>query len=555
MKGKTKIFVWVLCLLIVLVTVYSTVSTVNRTMSSTSDTIYTVIVNSKGNLWNTSEDVVGNTTICTNIQTAINDLTDGGTVWLPSGTFNISALNFKNNVNLIGNGQATTLRRADNTSTNMIWIGSKCNILIENIAFEGNNGTTWTYMNTSNIRIEGTPISQNVTIKNCYFNNSVGSHIMSNDGAANITVEDCYFSNRQRERYGGAIWFSGPNSIAKNNFIRDTYACGIVYEETTDDRASGVADGNTITGEIGHGIHLGGSYGFAHANISIVNNHIHHLNSTAYLDVEKHYSVGIFAGDVSIVSNNIIENVDKCGIYAFFNSTVSNNIIRNVSGHFSGGKPNVSAGIFVNDSSIVFGNYIENVNEHGIYLAGQYGLEEICLVSENKILNTGLNESTETGGIFWFRGNGTCTNNYIQNADVGIQIGYNKDTQSGKGVTVIGNTITDVLNGTIINSNNTIVSANSIKHCTYFGINNSGHNCSISDNIINLCGENGIDLNDVEHNILIGNIVHLCINGITEIGSSDWNIIGANNCLYNSGNAIDINGANTINSTNLGTIV
>ncbi|GAH25404.1 unnamed protein product, partial [marine sediment metagenome] len=63
-----------------------------------------------------------------------------------------------------------------------------------------------------------------------------------------IIVEDCYFDTITRTvgTYPAAIWFSGDYCVARNNFITDTYACGIVFEdqdETNDeDVLGGIAD-------------------------------------------------------------------------------------------------------------------------------------------------------------------------------------------------------------------------------------------------------------------------------------------------------------------------
>jgi len=518
---------------------------VHWVISENNDGKFLFIRNSNGKFWNLTEEAVGNATICKNVQNAIWDLnsSSGGIVWLPAGTMNISNLEICDNVQLQGVGGATILRRADNTSTNMIHIYKHHDIVISNLHVEGNNETTWTYYDTSNIRIEGlNPKSYNVTIRDCYFNNSVGSHIMTDHGAYNILIENCFFNGRQHEMYGAAIWFSGSNSIARNNFIKDTYACGIVFEENTYGQAGGIADGNEITGETSHGVHCEGT---GSANVTIINNHIHDLNSSAYADTALHWSLGIYLDENCYCANNIIENVDERGISGTENCTIMYNIVRNVTGECGRN----SCGIIASRSSIIIGNYVENIGKDGIQAYSYFDDCHQNIISNNIIKHVGQNKSGSRG--IRLMGNGTISGNYIEDAEIGIYTGINNANMT---VTTIGNRVVNVSNGSYLYGSN-IFKGNYIDNCLFYGIYSQSDNATVSDNIIKNCELHGIHIQNRVNGIYTGNIIQNCgLDGINENTASDYNLYMFNNCLYNGGFGIDIAGANSNQSCNLGVI-
>ena len=83
-----------------------------RTISDTGDDVTTFIRNSNGNYW---------TATAANLQTAIDDLSNGGTIWLPGNTtfdidtgYYISSTHGYDNINIIGAGNSTVIRYADN---------------------------------------------------------------------------------------------------------------------------------------------------------------------------------------------------------------------------------------------------------------------------------------------------------------------------------------------------------------------------------------------------------------------------------------------------------
>ena len=270
LRLRTKIEVtFALFLTIALAAV--TVASVTRTISDSGDDSYTFIRNSKGNYWNVSE---------ANLQSAIDDLTTGGTIWLPAATIDISDIIYlDNNINLVGVGYKTTLKLPDTTNKDILRVNGKKNILIENIHFDVNGDGQTSYGHNA-IDIYGT--SKDITIRGCHFTDGVASLIDVQEDASYVTVESCYFKGRNHEGYGGGIWFSGDYCIAKNNMIVDTYACGIVFEAGTDlsPPKNCIIDGNIITGEVSHGIHMEGSN--KANNCTIINNHVFDLNSTAY---------------------------------------------------------------------------------------------------------------------------------------------------------------------------------------------------------------------------------------------------------------------------------
>lgn len=486
LRLRTKIEA-VVAILFLMVLAAVTVASVTRTISDSGDDSYTLIRNSKGNYWEATE---------INLQSAIDDLTTGGTIWLPICTINVvNIIYLDDKINLIGVGYESTLRLPDNTNKDILRINGKKNILIENVHFDVNGGGQTTYGHNA-IDIYGT--SKNVTIRGCYFNEGVASIIDVQEDASYITVDSCYFNGRNHEGYGGAIWFSGDYCIAKNNMILDTYACGIVLESGTglSPPKNCIIDGNIITGEISHGIHMEGSN--KANNCTITNNHIFDLNSTAYLAADNHYSIGIFLQNNSICSNNRIENVHYYGIMSFGDTIISDNIIKNVA---------AKSGIRSNSGhAVIKGNIIEHV------------------------------------GLYAVKGGYIVSDNYIYDAVTGIDDAH----------IMTVNFIEECTTGIIVNQNGAIIGDNRILDCSYAAIDAGGNNdITITGNIIENCGtSHAIRLSTAENCVVTGNRIFDCGYSIREENGADYNIIVTNNCRGNV-HSIETIGENTVKEHNI----
>jgi len=362
-------------------------NSLTRTISDSQDTIEILIKNSDGNYW----DVSG-----ANLQLAIWDLNGtGGTVWLPSGTISITTvINMISNVTLIGNGYPTLLYLANGADCDIIDITSKENIHIEKIRFDGNNAS-----NTDNPLIDiqsagaGGAHTKNITIRDCYFFNCGTSmvDVHYDDNTWHITVEDCYFNGIERDtgQYPAGVWISGFNAIIRNNRFEDTFGSGVVFECATNEAAAGNAliDGNFVTGFTSVGIYTEGSN--KAQNVTIVNNRITHLNSTAYWSPWTSYSLGILACHNSTVANNYIHDVWQHGINAQGDYvTVQGNVIDGVG---LDGAPNTlngqKQGIKINGVHCsVIGNIIKNVyGQNAIYVMSEGREADFCTIMGNTI--------------------------------------------------------------------------------------------------------------------------------------------------------------------------
>lgn len=128
---------------------------VTRTISSSQDNKETLICNSNGNCWGATG---------TNIQLAIDDLTEGGTVKLPAGDLHIdSAIELRNNTRLIGSGiGASLLGFTPSGSDFFIEIENVDNVTLSDftVNMEGKGGNAIPCWGSSDV------IIQNIQIKN-----------------------------------------------------------------------------------------------------------------------------------------------------------------------------------------------------------------------------------------------------------------------------------------------------------------------------------------------------------------------------------------------------
>lgn len=402
-KTNTKIYAGVLLTILLLVSAYS-VLPLTRTISDSHDTVETFIKTSDGNYFATTN--IG-------IQSALDSLTNGGTVWLPGNTtITITTeLTPSNNTNIIGTGYSTCLFQGNSANVDLIDITSKENIIIEKIRFDSNNDS-----NTGNnpcIDIQSSGVggtaTKNITIRDCWFYNCETSmvDVHYDDNTWAVTVEDCFFKGIERDigEYPAGVWISGFNCVIKNNWFEDCFGSGIVVESTDAKCASNIIiDGNSVTGFTGYGILCEG--GGDSANNTIVNNHCWNLNSTSYLAPESSYSTGILVTGNSTVANNWVYNVHRYGLYVHSNDTIiignridtiqnkigiqirgnatcSNNIIKNTNknGILASNQKHLGCSV------IITGNWIANTKNEAIEV-GYSGAMQHCIISNNKIENT-----------------------------------------------------------------------------------------------------------------------------------------------------------------------
>jgi parallel beta-helix repeat protein len=389
-----------------------------------------------------------------NLQHAVWELnsTNGGWVQVPpcqlifpKTLYLISNLVFK------GAGNTTQFKLGSNVNKNMTALNGLTQVTIQNMRFDVNNvSQSTTAENLSAIYMDDW--CSYITIDHCSFYRGHGSFIFDNwyRPASYVTVENSQFHKRQRQYWAAAISFAGTYSTARNNFIEDTYSIGIriVGSHYNDFLAEhDIIDGNYITGEIGHGIHME----FA-ANCTIINNIIYDLNSTAFhgYDGANAYSSGILMTTGTLCENNMVDHVNYRGIGSQGNCTVVNNYVKDVESVVG---ILASAGDIVSNNIVTGGLYIPSV---GIKSRGSATItNNIVTATGTKKYSIGINANT---------GSNVVSDNTVSNALVGIRLDANTNSsvdsnriQNAPGVgllasqsdhcTVTGNTLTNVTKG------------------------------------------------------------------------------------------------------------
>ena len=180
---------------------------------------------------------------------ALNDLpATGGEVVILDGTYNIMAsINIpKNNVSIRGSGNATTLKRmynstSDNsghTARGLITLNEKSGCKIQGLQIDGNKAT---YTASYNYGIYLRSSSNNMITGNTCNNNSYGIYLISSDNN-NITGNTCYNNN-----YGIHLYsYNNNNTVTVNtcNNNRD----GIYLSSSNNNTITGNTCYNNING-------------------------------------------------------------------------------------------------------------------------------------------------------------------------------------------------------------------------------------------------------------------------------------------------------------------
>lgn len=272
-RFRTKVEIFGAVLFITLLVAVSAAS-VTRTITDSSDNLYTFIRNSNGNYW----DATG-----ANLQSAIDDLTSGGTVWLPSGTLAITTqLQMEDNVAVIGQGEGKTTIYSDQSGAFIpIWVYQDDHVVLRDFTIDmnskGSNGiyvgdsdyVTIDHVEILNAGFQGIYISPygtdhsfftNIRVKHGLntashgigvnnANNSIFSNILvenydtdndiSEDG---LDITDCYNSTFDNINVQGCGWHDGikltaggpalSNCTFSNIIISDAVNYGMKIQNT-----------------------------------------------------------------------------------------------------------------------------------------------------------------------------------------------------------------------------------------------------------------------------------------------------------------------------------
>ena len=243
----------------------------SRTITTSSDDIYTKIVNSKGNTWAATG---------ANIQTAIWDLnsTNGGTVWLPKGLLLISSnIVLVNKTAIVGAGVGKTVIQPVSGFSDS-WLikaritasGNKFNnITLRDFSVNGNDTTA------NVIQFNGVV---DFTIQNIEINNSRGNGFGLWDNCSRGLITGCVtrdFDSASREPYafnrlhdslvsdcaaysstGGAMAFDFHtvyNCVISNLVMQDCYS-GIKFFGDSGERGGGNVVSNVVVDDTNGGM-------------------------------------------------------------------------------------------------------------------------------------------------------------------------------------------------------------------------------------------------------------------------------------------------------------
>lgn len=336
---KKKIILAMACLILIFLLTQSNITGwATRTISNTQDNKETMIRNSKGNYWEPT---------CPNIRTAINDLNNGGKVWLPPGIF-MCALPIEpnNNTYIQGSGIGNTIIRADPSFNDINGFGlikglesrNLHNISISDMTIDGNRANAPGSCSCINFHGVKDFVIRNVFLENpggsglnmrsnCtrgFISNVYTTNILS--GAQGITgnaLNDCVVSDCIAWNAGGAgMDFSRTHNSTFNNLV--------VYDSNSGIKVPGIETRHTENCTFNNLVmsKLRGGFGLK----------VQYTENTNFNNI---YVEGAANGinfystcDKNNLNNFIIENSSNVGLaISADNIQASNGIIRNTSAY------------------------------------------------------------------------------------------------------------------------------------------------------------------------------------------------------------------------------
>lgn len=262
------------------------------------------------------------------INNAINSLSNGGVVFIPSGTFIINVsecVNLIDNVTLIGNGKTTIIKLADNQNelNNMIKVESKKNVNIYNFVVDGNRENQDNEITTQyGIFVSG---SKNCNVANVYVKNTngVGIHLYNSDYCTvymcfsvgnkyhgfEIEQSDyCQLLNSYSSKNNRHGLLISPGEIGSEGSHYNTVQSSYFY----DNNESGISFSLANDG-LGDGL----------STMNYIYNNI--VFSNVYCGIQ------LYKVDYCIVENNLIADNNAMGIYIYAskNNSVKFNYLMN----------------------------------------------------------------------------------------------------------------------------------------------------------------------------------------------------------------------------------
>ncbi len=285
--------------------------------------------------------VSGNT--FTDIQTAINNASNGDTIYLGGKTFTASGstINVNKNVIICGGTSAnpdSVSTLTGNGNNNVMFTLSASGIILKNINFINSNGDSA----VGAISIQ----ASDCTISDCSFDYCKaqnGGAIYGSSSASNTKIDNCNFTNNEGKWYGngGAIYLEGTSCEIRNSIFESNSAghYGAIYSKgsTTVENCkfnSNSAQDNTNGAIYSLGVTNVNNCNFTQNNGGIIysgsNSEIKNCNFES--NTAQGNPVTVTSLGTTTVDNCNFTNNQAGGIYSIGNAEISNSNFHNLNG-------------------------------------------------------------------------------------------------------------------------------------------------------------------------------------------------------------------------------
>lgn len=418
------------------------VASVTRTITDSGDNVETFIRNSNGNYWGATGS---------NIQTAIDDLGTGGTVYLPAGTFTItSRIEPTNNIYLKGSGIGNTVIES-NSNLYVIWLAPRSNVTISDLTINMHS--------TGEHAIRIADDSEDIILENLQILNPGGNGIYVSSAkrlfVSNVHVHDI----SKYDRHGIGV-----------RYVEDSVFSGCIITRKTNvgygvdvSKVRNCTFNNFVIKDCQYGMKVTGTSIDNTYNCQFNNFYISNIEQTALRVDESHYcnfnniniedggtnGINIYSNCSNLNLNNIyINNTSNVGLNVRGESiNVNNVIVRNPGSYGLGINGN---GITLSNSQIYASavyNRLSNSEDitisNCIFKDGSdYGL--LIRSSNNFIIsNCQIIDNANPG--LWIEGDqGICTNFLIEGCVIrGNSLGIYIDSEAHDHFIVTHNILTD----------------------------------------------------------------------------------------------------------------
>jgi len=466
----------------------------------------------------------------THIRWAIDNASEGDTVYVEAGTYNENIV-IRKAVELIGAGENKTIIKGN-------WINGIVMIMTDGVHI---SGFTITDTNADPDYSRGIGFWE---VNGCWIENNVftdSSSGISLDESSNNTIYDNIFFNND---YGIHSNSANNNTIFENIFLNSTYGISM-YESNNN-----IVNDNLYNNNNYFGILTSGS-----KNNTISNNSF--MSDGSYI---RQTGISISGGQNNTISKNIFQtnNIYEISIESSTHNIIAGNEMMKNGISFTGSSKedwathsidklntvNSKPVIYIKNSvggivpkgagQIILANCSAVIVENRNLSERLYGLQ-VGFSSNNTITNNTASNNYLSGiYIYGSEGNIISNNTCNSNGENGIRL-------SGSGNHLINNNCNSngrsgiTVGGTGNNISNNICSFNKWEGINIWGDENTIYNNKCNSNI-----GNGIELSRVDYNTITNNTCLYNENGI-ELSGSERNILYKNTCNLNFQSAFSLN--------------